>query len=570
MTFSIGAPVSLPRFTTEEFEIKKAEYTAKHGFEVHIPGFEEIFKWRIPKEPTDEELKLYRKKDPDLLLPGRYDEIKELMEEKRERFLRMLSSPTPKIIRNVTSFMTAVDDVNDTLGTFAWVAKVAAKKLPSSLGKVFSGPAGWALTGAEITNVMMALSRSPTKALRLQHELNHFASDNPFSKKAKLRRLNKLKRLAITKGELIEALQTTDNLFGIGLCLGPIFALLYDVPAGFYHHIRGEKVTITGLPKPLLWFDRVWNRAMKSAAYMWTGIDPALDDLLPKAGPAFNVATQMARSVLENESPLDLIEPIDGLEVEAPRPIHPSTRQIIEDELGDPDARVGWPHNDQTYSSLADIFDGNVEPIIDRIKSWEHEKRNDVEGFVSAQNISQSGLNVLAMLEGDDALELDYDSSVMAILKLLNQRWRFPPDVTREQGTCFFSEVEIHSKQDIELDHQELLKIAEDHCGLVFTVSVPERPGLTPEEEALRRKTTLNPLRRWYVKALVAYWMHAAFAHRDRFAAGQLYGQRMMGKYKKWLDFYGWPKGEPRNSVQALEPWRIKILARLPFFPEAF
>ena len=552
MTFKFDVPVSLPRFTAEEFEVRKAAYVSKYGYEVHIPGFEEIIKWRVPNEPSFRELTFYHQKRVKILGEKRYLEIQELMQKKKARFLRMLGSPTPKIVRNVTSFMTAVDDVNDSLGTFAFIARVVAKRLPASLGKLLSGPAGWALQGAEITDMIMSLTRSPSKALRLQHELNHFSKDNPFTKKARLRRALKMKRIGMSKGELIEGLQTTDNIFGVGLCLGPIFALLYDIPAGLYHHAKGEKVSITGLPKPLLAFDRAWNRALKSAAYMWTGIDPALDDLMIESAPGFNMATQMAKSVLEDKSPVDLIEPLDGVEVEAPRPIHPSTISILEEGLEDPNKRVGWPHNDQTYASLPSIFDGNIDPIIDTIKKWEDREKNSIEGFVSAQNLSQSGLNILAMIDGDADIELDYDSSVMAILKLLNQNFRFPLDVTRKQGVCFFKEVEAHGDVGEELTYRELLDIAQDRCGLVFTTAVPGRPALTEEEEKLRRRTTLNPLRKWFVKKYLARWQ--SYAQDLTYGVPEtFYGQyALFLKREQWLNYYEWPDGEPLKSFKKL------------------
>ena len=79
MPFNFKAPVSLPRFTTEDFEARKAAYVSKHGYEVHLPGFEEIFKWRIPKEPDFRELTLYHQKKVKDLGEKRYLEIQELM-----------------------------------------------------------------------------------------------------------------------------------------------------------------------------------------------------------------------------------------------------------------------------------------------------------------------------------------------------------------------------------------------------------------------------------------------------------------------------------------------------------
>ncbi|GAI66677.1 unnamed protein product, partial [marine sediment metagenome] len=60
------------------------------------------------------------------------------------------------------------DDVNDSLGTLAVIARFAAHMLPKRLGKLLLGPAGWALTAAEIANLGMTVSRLPLRAISLK------------------------------------------------------------------------------------------------------------------------------------------------------------------------------------------------------------------------------------------------------------------------------------------------------------------------------------------------------------------------------------------------------------------
>ncbi|GAH54171.1 unnamed protein product [marine sediment metagenome] len=72
-------PVKIHRFTTEEFDRKKADYVAKYGYEMNIPGFRDILKIGIDKPPTELELAKYKAKDVDALGGIRYDEIKDHM-----------------------------------------------------------------------------------------------------------------------------------------------------------------------------------------------------------------------------------------------------------------------------------------------------------------------------------------------------------------------------------------------------------------------------------------------------------------------------------------------------------
>ncbi|KKN27134.1 hypothetical protein LCGC14_0867520, partial [marine sediment metagenome] len=305
MPFKFQAPIKMPRFTREEFIKEKQKYVAKYGYKIHIPQFSDIFTWNVTPEPSPAELQLYRQKKVKELGEARYAAIKALMLKKRENYLRILASPTPQFIQNAASVLTTLDDVNDVLGTAAVVARIVARRLPAMAAKFLLGPAGWALVGADIAGLALKLYSLPFKARRLQHELNETLKGNPLSKKGKLRRLNKLKRLRISKGELIEALQTTDNMFGVGISLGGIMGLLTDIPAGIYHHIRGEKVTVTGLPKTLDFLDLPWTRLFKSVSQLFQGDTNLPDEELNKAIVATNLASRSAHGYLGGISPLD-------------------------------------------------------------------------------------------------------------------------------------------------------------------------------------------------------------------------------------------------------------------------
>ena len=239
-----GFPVKFHRFTTEEFDRKKADYTAKYGYSIQIPGFSDVFHLGLDQPPSDAELAKYHKDRPGELSVHRWEQIKAYKAKKKQSFLRMMSSPQSTWQQNIGTAMTFIDDVEDTLSTAAVVARIAAHMLPKSFGKIIQGPAGWALLLADICNIAMALSRAPMKAVGLKPGFHKGLASNPFSKKAALKRAKKLRAHGISKGELIEALQVTDNAAGVGLCLGPIWGLAQDIAAGMYRVATGKKVTV--------------------------------------------------------------------------------------------------------------------------------------------------------------------------------------------------------------------------------------------------------------------------------------------------------------------------------------
>jgi len=550
LSFKFESPVSLPRFTTEEFKIQKAKYNAEHGYTVHVPGFSDIFKWDTTPEPTEEEMILYKKKDVELLGVKRFEEIKQLKAKKKEMFERMLASPTPDIVRNAGSILTTLDDINDALGTFAVIARVIARRLPRQAAKFITGPAGWALLAADIAGLAMELSNLPFKARRIQHALNDTVKGHPLSKKAKVKRLNKLKRLRLTKGEIIEALQTTENVFGIGLCLGPIVGLVYDIPAGIYRHLKGEKVTISGLPPPLAYLEGVAANVLRSASQLFCGLPEELDSELPKAMAAVELSSRVMHSYMDGKSPIDVIDLFDGVLIPARAPEHPLTKVIVEDELGQPFANNGWIHNSQPVTEVVDIFNVSKDRVMENVTNWRKRNTRDTESMVGAQNQVQAGLNLLATLEGDDALELEYDPFSYTMLKLMNQGYRLPPDVTTDNLVCFIKQLDGYHRTYGEVPFQDAMDISHHICNFDMATEVPERPGPTAEELAYQKEHALDSLRKWYYGGVLnALSFQIFLGVRWRIEDIDRILDEVYRK-QKWLERYGHPPGYPTDATK--------------------
>jgi len=549
--------------TTEDFRKKKEAYNAKYGYKIHIPGFDDIFKWDTTPEPTQEELEQYRKKDVFSLGEVRFEAIKRLMAKKRENFLRILSSPAPDIVQNATSILTALDDVNDTLGTFVVVGRIAARRLPSIAFKLFAGPAGWALTAADIAGLALDLTRTPFKSRNIQHEINETVRDHPFSKKAKIRRLNKIKRLKLTKGEIIEGLQTTENMFGIGISLGPIFSLLTDIPSGLYRHAKGEKVTLVGLPAPLLWFDKIWSKMLKHAAYLSTGIPIELDQEMTKSMVASNLAIEIYRAQFSDMSPFDVLPELDEMLLSPAVPEHPSTKLVVANELGSALAHTGWPFSSHKYISPKHIFEEGHDHLWYNIRKWRERNSRDLEAMVGAQNAGEAGLNIMGALEGDDALDLEYEPVAMSILALLNQGYRFPPDVTQAQLDAWAGTVDTKYLADGKLRFDDALDIAAGTAGFDFTTEVSGRS--TPTYATLMGNIG-------QLTILSGYW------HRDRCISLASFNTYIwasdtipridkvltdMNNSLTWLNTHGWPPDEPtRETRDAIAQGRVRLWNR--------
>lgn len=496
-----------------------------------------------------------------LISERRRAEIDQIIADKRERFLRMLQSPKPNIANNAASILTFLDDMNDSLGTFACMARILAKKMPGIFARnIATGLTGWLLTAAEIIGLAQQMSMLPISPMRLQHAYHAGLKDHPLSKRGRVRRLRKMARLRLSKGEIIEGLQTTDNVFGVGLCLGGIFSLLWDIPSGIYRHVRGEEVRVQNLPSPLLQFDRAWSRFLKSAAQMWTGIPEISDKELGQSMVSMNMCSNMLSRIFYEFSPLDYLPDLDGVLMPAPTPLLPTTTLAIMLEGKEPRDYVGWPSHDAQYISPTDPWNDSRTQIIDNLKAWWQRNSRDTEAMVCSQNAVESSLTNIAMLETKENVEWNFDQHTQSFLTLLNNGYRWPPDATKEQADCFAKMVRSYDQVDYSPSATELTNRALIDCNFEFTLRVPDQPELTTEQQEEQRQKSIRRLRVWYFYTWFDLIMREWRACR---CPSGWYSQGSLNSYTQkteWLRDYGFPPNQPAKAVAMFGPGGFRDL----------
>lgn len=466
-------PVKLHRFTSEQFDRRKAEHVAKYGYTINIPGFRDIFKISFVSPPSEKELSQYKSDKPGELSERRWQEIKKHKQNKKESFLRMMSSPSPTWMNNIATAMTFLDDVNDTLGTVAVVAKFGAHMLPKTLGRVFMGPAGWALTAAEIANIGMTLSRLPLKAVKLKPQLHKGLGLNPFSKKARVARAAKLRKVGISKGELIEALQTTDNIFGVGLCLGPIMGLIQDIAFGAYRFFEGKKVSISADLPNLLPYEAMGLRTMKAAMMLATGGQELSDDDHARLILASNAATQIAWPLIQSWHPVDKISNVNDIEIQAPLPTDPTTIQLLQDEGIDPRTHRGFLHTNKEFASPTYLWD-SAEPLIDAsFHEYCDRNKHNQKGYMAATTAVDTIQNMFALMEGEDQVELDYSYTEKALHKMFDNGERFDDRTAPQALKCFSEKCEEYGESGFDPTWKSLRWRMMRYCNVRFTTKTP-------------------------------------------------------------------------------------------------
>jgi len=425
-------PVDLPRFTTEDYEQKKAEYVAEHGYTISPPKLRDIFHIRLNHEPDDEEFDRYDKaRRLDYLIrtyptsksvpkwktqrdafisPRRFADIDDLMQNKRDKYNRMLASPAPTWLTNAGSVMTFFDDVNDMAGTAAVLCRIAARFAPRILAKFFLGPAGWLLLIAELFGLMMTLTRLPIACVVGKRHFHSVAEMNPFSKKARAVRARKLRRVLPGKGELIEMAQASDQLFGIGLCLGPIVGFAQDIVAGTVRTIKGQKVSWHSAPPVPSTPERHALKTLRFAQMVGLAHDIMTEDEHWLYMIALNGATQILKPYFDEWDPFEQVEGLENVLFEAPQPRYATTKSIL-DEFGiSPGEKIGWPGLDKKEATADELWNFYQGPCAESYTAFAMRNRRNYVGMTGAQNGYDFSKNMLLFASGYETVEEELEA----------------------------------------------------------------------------------------------------------------------------------------------------------------
>lgn len=449
-------PYSVPKFTSEEFEKVRADYIAKYGHQVYLPGWEDLVHVPIEQSFTEQEEVRWAAKDWDFFTPERLRILKAIKTRRKNAYLRLLGSPQPHILRNRGTILVAIDNNQDALSTLTTVLRLAYPILPLVLKRLVSGPVGWIMTTADILNLCTRIMTPERPAKATKRLKDKLTDSNPFSKKAKANRLLKFYGRPIGKGEIIEVLQTTDQMFGIGISLGAVMNLPFDIIAGNVRTLMGEKVTVIApMESEAFWITQAavaWKSLTTlfttpsifaenlegplgplthplSAAHYLTTLGMGLTMLI--ASHAVAVAMHVLQpSIILSKHNID----INDVVVKALEPRKSYLREVMEEAGDNPDAHTGWPVNNQLYVSPTDLASQGPAIATKNFQDWCYQHRYREEAFLGAQIASDASLFALANVAGDHAVEYDYISAEKTTHALLNAGHRLPYYLTQPSG----------------------------------------------------------------------------------------------------------------------------------------
>lgn len=236
--------------------------------DINLPGWSDVIHATPRYQPTREEASEYfgarRERRPANLSPDAIAAI-----ESRENLKdRMANSAQPGYAQAFGQMMTAIDNVQDAIATAATLGRLTvnpalralghfAPELAAKLGARLIPGIGWVLAAADLLNLLrwlgmggligygalcaglrgaaapaiVAAAQTGLPALRPcggKAKVGQVADLNPFAAAGRLKNLKKAARAMPSFGNLLEAAQTTDQLFGVGVSLGGLFGAVME------------------------------------------------------------------------------------------------------------------------------------------------------------------------------------------------------------------------------------------------------------------------------------------------------------------------------------------------------
>ena len=285
--------------------------------------------------------------------------------EARGRTLTSLNnSPTPEVVNAVASVGQKIDNVQDGLVTLSVLGRLATK----ITGRVIPG-VGQITLAADALNAFNVFypNTLAAKALDASRSLIHPTRKRErfsMSKETK-RQLGLLgiagtgvysQRLSKTAmglgvrfgfGELLQILQTTDQLFGVGLSLGPIFGTIQD---SFFGALRGARFDVSG---PI------------NTAFDWANkaVLPIVQSFLPSEAEILSGVAQKSRVKVSVDFP-GVIPSVDAL---LGRPVGTYEREV-EVAIG-PEAAAVARSIKRVTASLDRILGAGIKSAVSVFKS---------------------------------------------------------------------------------------------------------------------------------------------------------------------------------------------------------
>ncbi len=474
------APFHAPKFTDEEFREQRDKYIAKYGYTVTVPAAEDIIHFSKFKPLTEDEATAWKERRYDDIPADRREDIQREKTRKKKRYLAMLGDPSPQWAQNAGAILTALDNTQDAVATLACIGMMAAAVIGGPVAAAVLGPLGVILGATTLLNMLNPMSQISRYSKRkktghgAKRITEQMTNKNPFSKQAKVKLAKRISKFKPSMANAIEAVQVTDNIFGVGLCLGPIVGFVQGAISGTIRTALGQKVKLaTSAPKA--------NRAELAAAKALTatallhGIkwhSDATEETI--SIHAASLGMQVLYTSVEEWNPIEEVDDIGEYLVECPQPTDPLTVEILEETGFDFEKGCVWPQNGKRWISITELQETTEDQATANLRHYGEQNNHSLEAFNALAAADDFALNFLAAIEGPDQIRIDYLHTERIVLIIMENGWTYPENITPEQIQKFEDWCYVHDYMDTQPTGKDIWNYAEIFCGFTWATSKDE------------------------------------------------------------------------------------------------
>jgi hypothetical protein len=475
---------------TWEFNQLRRAYVEKHGYTVTIPGLEDVFHFKAEKPLTALEKYHWRHKNYKHFTPGRHEEIRYMKQRRKEKFLSMLSSPSPHIFNARSAIITSLDDCQDAMSTLSGIGTLAYMGAGKAMKRVIGGPLGWLMTAENAINYVTKSLSPEMRPMADKRTREKTTEKGAKARQARVKKTERMLKAGRWQGKLIETAQTTDSIFGTGISLGSLMALPIDFVSGFARTIALQKTSMKFPTIDIPHWQRVARQNTRDFATLQSirrtyvteerhspavrtthnlGIESVLSDSdIEQAHVALFLSTQVMHSMAETYDPLDCGVPHDTLELKAPLPTNILTLEVIEEAGDDPEEGSAWPATGEKWSNARDLVEESAPILTENLNAYcERNAHSEIGRCVSGYSVDAALYNCenFAGLEAVD-IENTPCSRIITSLQALN--FGIDQDLTSGQKQIFAGYLQRCNDQNYTPSTREILDHAETHCGFSF------------------------------------------------------------------------------------------------------
>jgi hypothetical protein len=480
---------------TWEFNQLRREYIRKYGYTVTIPGLEDVFRFKVEKPLTAEEEVRWKKKDYKFFGPDRYEEIRHMKQRRKEKYLAMLSSPSPDIFGARAALICSLDDAQDALSTLSGIGTLAYMGSGALMKKIIKGPLGWLMTAESAINYVTRGLSPELRPLTKKPDRERATEKGAKARQARVKKTERMLKAGKWQGKLIETAQTTDNIFGVGLALGPLMNLPVDFVSGFVRTIALQKVGMKFPTIDIPHWQRVARKNTRNFAALQAirqtydkdehhspvvrtthrgGVETILTDAeMSEVHVALFLSTQTMHMMASTYDPLDCNVPHDTIELRAPLPTNILTLEVIKEAGDDPEEGSLWPATGEKWSNARDLVEESSPIMRDNLNSYCRRNAHSETGRCVSSYSVDAGLYNCENFAGLQSVDIEHTPTSRTVSTIQNLNFCIDQDLSSRQRQGFADYLQRCNDRNYTPGMREIQSHAQSQCGFGFVQWYP-------------------------------------------------------------------------------------------------